>query len=55
MRENEQLISFMNKHNLSAEEVGKLLGRKKATVFAWRSNRTPPSWVLPILKTKVES
>ena len=55
MRENEQLIKFMKKHNLSAEEVRKLLGRKKATIFAWRSNRIPPSWVLPILKSKVES
>ncbi len=55
MRENEQLIKFMKKHSLSAEEVGKLLSRKPTTVFSWRSNRTPPSWVMPILKSKVES
>lgn len=39
----------MAKEGLSAKEVAKILKRSPKTVFAWRSDRNVPDWVLPLL------
>jgi len=54
MIENEKLIKFMAKNKLSAADVAAMVDRKVATVFAWRSNRKPPTWVIPILSLKLK-
>jgi|JYMV01.1.fsa_nt_gi DNA-binding XRE family transcriptional regulator len=52
--ENQKLISFMAENGLTVDDVAEITERKRATVFSWRSNRTPPTWVLPILLAKIK-
>jgi hypothetical protein len=55
MIENEKLIDFMIKNKLSVNDVAAMTGRKRKTVFSWRSNRKPPTWVLTILTSKLKA
>jgi hypothetical protein len=54
MIENEKLIDFMIKNKLSVNDVAAMTKRKRKTVLAWRSNRIPPTWVLPLISAKLK-
>lgn len=55
MYENEKFIKFMTKNNLTVDDVARICERKRKTVFSWRSDRIPPHWVIPYLKTKLQN
>jgi len=54
MIENEKLIKLMLRNKLSIDDVAAMTKRKRKTVLAWRSNRIPPTWVLPLISAKLK-
>jgi len=44
----------MRDHNLTAHQVGEMLDRSPKTIYAWRTNRVPPDWVVPILRNMID-
>jgi len=48
------LRNLMRDHNLTAHQVGEMLDRSPKTIYAWRTNRVPPDWVVPILRNMID-